>query len=142
MTTDLTAPAVPAAPIPTAAPAAIGSAAAPLDLRPGAVPPAGVAAAMEAVNYTGTVTLLDHTYTLRPKIPAQAMIDLQDAQSEQDYGKLAAVFPRIIHSTQVEAYRAQLALDTDDENLIVGLDDLLTALGQGLEQIGARPTEK
>lgn len=145
MTTDLTS-AAPASALPTppaaAAPAAPGTPAAPLDLRPGATPPAGVGAALEAIEYTGTVTLGTHTYTLRPKIPAKALIELQHAQAEQDYGKLVDVFPKIIHSSQRDAFAAQLDGDSDNEDDIVALDEILEALGKGLEQIGARPTGK
>jgi hypothetical protein len=134
MTTN---PSAPAAPLPS-----VPVQQAPLDLTPGAPPQQAVGAALEKVQWTGTLTVGAKHFTLVSKLSALDMVLLQEAQESGQFRQIIEAVPRLVQKHQQDDLRDYLLSDPEDEAERITLDDVLNAMSNGLEQLSARPTDR
>jgi 2-oxo-4-hydroxy-4-carboxy--5-ureidoimidazoline (OHCU) decarboxylase len=112
----------------------------PLDLTQNTSQAAG--AALEKIAYTGELAVGTRVFTLVSKLSALDMVILQEAQESGQFRQIIEAVPRLVQKAQQDDLKSYLLSDPDDEDDRVTLDDVLTAMTNGLEQLASRPTDR
>lgn len=116
-----------------------------IDISPGgaSAPLPAAPVVQEAVVYTGKITVGRYEWQLVTKLSAADMVAIQEAQDSRQLRRLLDVMPRVVVQSQREQLLAYVwAEEHENEADIVGLDEAFEALGEALEQINNRPTNK
>lgn len=114
----------------------------PLDLTQNPAAQQAAGAALEKVAYTGELAVGTRVFTLVSKLSALDMVILQEAQESGQFRQIIEAVPRLVQKVQQDDLKAYLLSDPDDEDDRVTLDDVLTAMTNGLEQLASRPTDR
>lgn len=114
-----------------------------VDITPqGAPAPLPAAPVHEAVVYTGKITVGRYEYQLVTKLSAADMVAVQEAQDSRQLRRLLDVMPRVVIPAQRQNLHEYVWSEPEADEDKVGLDEAFEALGEALEQINNRPTDK
>lgn len=94
------------------------------------------------VTWTGKLTVGRYEFDLVTKLSAVDMVNVQEAQDSRKLRELLNVMPRMVHAAQRQQLHDYIWSDPDEDIDKVGIDEAFEALGNALEQINNRPSDK